>query len=573
MKSSVAILVIWILVLVATPVAARPPSFVIFLADDLGFSDLSSYGGELATPAIDGIGQRGFRFRQFYATPRCSPTRAALLTGRQPHEAGMAHLADMRTDHPAYQGELRADVPTLPERLRPAGYRSYMVGKWHLDFRNDPASSSAPIARGFDRFYGVMRGAEDYYRPRSLSRDARLLPEPRGDFYLTDRLAEEAAVYLRDHAAQTPDQPFFLYVAFTAPHWPVQAPPTDLSRAAGLYDQGWDRVREARAPRLRRVLQGDWQTAPRDAAVPPWEDADHPGWQRARMEAYAGALHALDRGVATVLAALRETGHEDDTVVAFLSDNGGSPEELSQASRWLREAAGLFSWEHYGDDPSKSPGPPDSFQSYGRAWSNVSNAPFQGHKAGLYEGGIASPLLISLPTRTGTDGVAVPLDRWLDKPAHVTDLSATILELAGASAPPEEMAGESLVPLVEGRPWDRNPIFWEHEGWRAVRDGDLKAVAPFGGVLGGLFGGPFRQDWELYDLGVDRTEQHDLAGERPADLARLVALHDAWAERVGVQPWPWVLPFARRVAYGVAGAGTFVLGIGVLLLWRRLSRL
>jgi arylsulfatase len=564
LKSSVASLATWMLLLSAAPVAARPPSFVIFLADDLGFSDLSSYGGELATPAIDGIGQQGFRFRQFYATPRCSPTRAALLTGHEPHEAGMGHLADMRTDHPAYQGQLRADVPTLPERLRPVGYRSYMVGKWHLDFRNDPASPSAPIARGFDRFYGVLRGAEDYYRPRSLSRDAQRLPEPSGDFYLTDRLAEEAAVYLRDHAVQTPDQPFFLYVAFTAPHWPVQAPPADLSRAAGLYDQGWDRVREARAPRLRgrRVLRGDWQAAPRDAAVPPWEDADHPNWQRARMEAYVGALHALDRGVATVLAALRETGREDDTVVAFLSDNGGSPEELSRASLWLREAAGLFTWEHYGDDPSKSPGPPDSFQSYGRAWSNVSNSPFHGHKAGLYEGGIASPLLISLPTRTG--GVGRPLDSWVDQAAHVTDLSATILDMAGATPLPEAMAGESLVPLLEGRPWDRSPIFWEHEGWRAVREGDLKAVAPFGGLSGG--------NWELYDLASDRTERHDLAGERRADLVRLTALHDAWAERVGVQSWPWVLPFARQAAYGVASVGVLVLVVGLLLLWRRLSR-
>lgn len=560
MKGSVARLAIWILLLSAAPAAARPPSFVIFLADDMGFSDLSSYGGELATPAIDRIGQQGFRFRQFYVTPRCSPTRAALLTGRQPHEAGMGHLADMPTDHPGYQGQLRADVPTLPERLRPAGYRSYMVGKWHLDFRNDPASASAPIARGFDRFYGVMRGAEDYYRPRSLSRDTQSLPEPSGEFYLTDRLAEEAATYLRDHVAQTPDRPFFLYVAFTAPHWPVQAPPADLSSAAGLYDPGWDRVREARATRLRdlRVLPGDWQAAPRDAAVPPWEDAEHSQWQTARMQAYAGSLHALDRGVATVLAALRETGREDDTIVAFLSDNGASPEELSRASLWLREAAGLFSWEHYGDDPSKLPGPPDSFQSYGRAWSNVSNAPFRGHKADLYEGGIASPLLISVPTGAGTAGR--PLNSWIDAAAHVTDLSATILAMAGVSPPPETIAGESLVALLEGRPWKRSPIFWEHEGWRAVRDGDLKAVAPF------------RGDWELYDLAADRTEQHDLAGERPADLARLSALHDAFAERVGVQPWPWVLPFARRVAYGVAIVCVLVLIGGVLALRRRRGR-
>jgi arylsulfatase len=541
-----------LLVQPAVPAYAQP-SFVVFLADDMGFSDLGSYGGEVATPAIDRIGAAGVRFRHFYATPRCSPTRAALLTGRHPHAAGMGHLADFSTPDPAYLGAIRPDVPTLPELLAPAGYHSYMVGKWHLDASNDPSSPDAPRARGFDRFYGVMRGAEDYYRPRSLARDTEALPAPAGDFYLTDRLAEEAAALLREHEATTPERPFFLYVAFTAPHWPVQAPEDDVAAAAGLYEHGWDRAREERASRVRHlaVLPGPWTPASREPAVPAWPEAPYPDWQRARMRAYAGMLRAQDRAVATVLQAMRDAGRDDDTVVAFLSDNGASPEELGRASAWLRRAAGLFTWEYYGDDPSRAPGGPESFQSYGRAWSAVSNAPLRGHKAGLYEGGIASPLLLAWP-----GGLTPPPGAWLDAPAHVTDLAATILELAGASVP-AQLDGESLVPLLRGRPRPRAPIPWEHEGWRAMRDGDQKAVAPPG------------ERWQLYDLAADRTEQHDLAAERPGEVARLAALHDAWARQVGVRPWPWVLPIVRRAALGAAVVGLLLLLGGGYAWWRR----
>ena len=384
---------------VAAPATARPPSFVVFLADDLGFSDLSSYGGEIPTPAIDAIGERGVRFRQFYATPRCSPTRAALLTGRHPHAAGMGHLADMATPSPAYLGRIRHDVPTLPELLQDAGYRSYALGKWHLDAANDPASADAPLARGFERFYGVMRGSDDFYRPASLARDRERLPPPNDGFYLTDRLADEAVALLGEHEATTRDRPFFLYVAFTAPHWPVQAPPGDLAAAADLYHEGWDAVRLERNARVRRwgILPGDWKAAERDPRVDAWERAEHPEWESARMRAYAGAVVAMDRAVARVTAALRESGRDRDTLVAFLSDNGGSPESLSTTAKLVRRLAGLFTWDNFGDDPSKTPGDATSFQSYGRAWSSVSNAPFRGHKAGLLEGGIASPLLVSGP--------------------------------------------------------------------------------------------------------------------------------------------------------------------------------
>jgi arylsulfatase len=248
----------------------------------------------------------------------------------------------------------------------------------------------------------------------------------------------------------------------------------------------------------------------------------------------------MDRGIATVLRALAETGRAENTLVVFLSDNGGSPETLSTGAAWLRRAAGFWTPEHFGDDPDVEPGGPESFQSYGRGWSNVSNAPFRGHKAGLLEGGIASPLIVRWPA-----GVARAPGSWVRDPASVTDLGATILELAGV-APDDDDAldGESLVPLLAGGARERGPIFWEHEGWRAVRDGRWKAVARW------------RGDWQLYDLATDRTELHDLAAEHPERLARLAEAWRAWAARVGVGPWPWVLPVVRRAA--LAGAAVLI---------------
>lgn len=532
--------------------AAPRPDVVVFLADDMGFSDLASYGGEIDTPTLDRLAADGVRFSQFYATPRCSPTRAALLTGRTPHAAGVGWLADEPSEHEAYRGAIRADVATLPERLKEAGYRSYAVGKWHLDPALDPAGPNGPLARGFERYFGVLRGADDLYRPESLARDRARLAPPDPPFYLTDAISEEAAGYVRDHVRTTPEQPFFLYVAFTAPHWPMQAPAEDIALHAGRYTEGWDAVREARARRLheRDVLRAQWSLAPRDPKVPAWTDAAQPDWERARMRAYAGMVHRMDRGVATVLAALEESGRSRDTLVFFLSDNGGSPETLSPASRWLRTVAGFWVPEHYGDDPDVEPGGPESFQSYGRAWSNVSNAPFRGHKSGLLEGGIASPLVVRWQA-----GLARAPGSWLRSPAHVTDIAATLLELAGL-APDAGVEGESLAPLLAGGQRERSAMFWEHEGWRAVREGDLKLVTPWGGLRD-------EPHWQLYDLAADRTESRDLAAQRPEDVARLAALWDEWARRVGVQRWPWVLPTARRI--GLAALAVSVLVVALVL--------
>lgn len=535
---------------------AAPPNVVVILADDMGFSDVASYGGEIATPTLDRLAGAGVRFTQLYATPRCSPTRAALLSGRHPHAAGVGHLADMGTDDPAYRGAIRHDVPTLPELLRPAGYHSYMAGKWHLDPANDPAGPDAPLARGFERYFGVMRGADDLWHPMSLARDRERLTPPGDGFYLTDALSDAAAGFVRDHAAQHPNAPFFLYLAYTAPHWPVQAPAEDIARFAGRYREGWDALREERANRVATLglLPDGFQPAPRNPGVPAWQDAEHPDWQRARMRAYAGMLHRMDRGIGEVVRALEETGALENTLLVFLSDNGASPEALGSGGLWLRRAAGFWTPEHYGDDPAVEPGGPGSFQSYGRAWAGASNAPFRGYKSGLYEGGIRSPGIVHWPAGLGR----APGSK-LDDLAHVTDLAPTALGLAGLDAP-AGMDGRDLRPVLLGGERARGPLYWEHEGWRAVRDGDLKLVSRW------------RRPWELYDLASDPTELRDLAAQRPQQVARLDGLWQRWAASAGVRPWPWWNPLIRNAAAGVLALSVLLLALLLRLAFRALTR-
>ncbi len=545
-----------LLILAADPASAAPrPNVVVLLADDLGFSDLGATGSEIHTPQLDALARDGLLFTRFYVTPRCSPTRASLLTGLHPHAAGVGHLASTATAHRAYRGAIHREVATLPERLGGAGYRSYMAGKWHLDPENDPASPDAPLARGFARYFGVMRGADDLYHPESLARDERSLPDPGEGFYLTDALAESAVAFVRDHRRDYPGDPFFLYLAFTAPHWPMQALAADVERYAGRYRLGWDALRDRRHRRLRELelLPAGVAPAGRDPRVPAWEEVDQGEWQRARMRAYAAMVHRMDRAVRTLMDALVETGVRDDTLILFFSDNGACAEELPPWTGALRRAFGLWTPHHYGDDPALEPGGPESFQAYGRGWSNLSNTPFRGHKSGLYEGGIASPLIAHWPA-----GIARREGARSASPVHVVDVAATVLELAGV--PDAGLDGVSFGDVLGGRERARpRPMVWEHEGWRAVRDGDLKAVAPW------------RGDWELYDLAADPTEQRDLAAERPRELARLATHWQAWADEVGVRAWPWILPGARALA-GAAGSFVSVVALAAVLLVRRARR-
>lgn len=542
---------------------APRPDIVLVMADDMGFSDLGSYGGEIETPHLDRLASNGLRFSHFYNTARCCPTRASLLTGLYAHQAGVGHM--MGDDGlPGYRGDLAANAVTIAEALREAGYGTYMSGKWHVTRHvghwsgNEELTSTRnwPMQRGFDRFYGTIHGAGSFYDPISLTEGnepVELVPpdDPEAPvYYYTDAISEYAARYVRDHArSERSDDPLFLYVAHTAPHWPLHALPEDIARYEGRYAGGWDRLREERQQRMTELglIDDDWLVAERDPRVPAWEDVpeDERPWFERAMEVYAAQVDRLDRGIGELVAALEETGRLDNTLILFLADNGGCAEVLTD--RWTGLAIPRQALDGspvaVGNDTSVLPGPESSYQSYGPHWAHASNTPFRLYKHWVHEGGIASPLIVHWPARIADGGGIV------HETAHVIDLMATALDAAGAAHPPSlagsrsiPVEGVSLLPAFQAQPLDREAVFWEHEGNRAVRSGKWKLVSRYPGP------------WELYDLVADRTEANDLALAEPERVAALAALWDAWAARTGVVPWDEIRERRRAAREASQGA-------------------
>ena len=511
----------------------RPPypNVIVILADDLGYSDLGCYGSEIYTPNLDALAQTGLQFTQCYNTARCCPTRAALLTGQYPHRAGMGHMVSSHPQ-PGYAGELAHDTPTFAELLHGAGYATWMTGKWHVtqqvgqwtDDDQHLGKDNWPLARGFDRYYGTIHGAGDYFDPLTLVDGDT--PERAGpDYYVTDAIADRAAQWIRDG---DPQQPFCLYVAFTAPHWPLHAKPEDIARYQGVYDAGWDAVRAARHARQIELglVDADSPMSPRDRRVPAWDAAPDRAWQAARMQVYAAQVDCMDQGIGRIVAALRESGQLDNTLILFLADNGGCAEEVGKGSsrlsapRQLRDGRAL----RLGNDPAVTPGPEDTYQSYGVGWANVSNTPFRLYKHFVHEGGISTPLIAHWPSGH------LPQGRLVETPVHVIDVAATLCECAGVdtSQLTAPLPGTSLSPLFSGAPLPPRQLFFEHEGNRAVRSGNWKLVAR--GAKGA---------WELYDLGEDRGETHDVAAAHADVVQELAAAWQQWAEHNRVLPWPW----------------------------------
>jgi arylsulfatase len=520
--------------------AERHPNILLILADDLGWSDLGCYGSEIRTPTLDRLAQDGLRLTQFYNSARCSPSRAALLTGLHPHQVGMPNLG----------GHLNDRCVTLAEALAPAGYDSFMSGKWHV-------GQPGPIARGFKEFYGFVEGhSVDCWDEGAMVR----LPAGRskrtyapGTFYATDAITDHALDFLA--AARTaPERPWFLYVAYNAPHFPLHAPREDIAKYEPLYAQGWDRVRERRLARQKELglVPEDLTLTPR-SVIPAnpfnvqtgWADKDNPAWdtlpadRRAdlarRMAVFAAMVDHMDRSIARLVAELKATGQFEDTVILFLSDNGACAE-------WdpfgFDGTSGPRNVLHRGDDLAQVGGP-GSYISYGSGWANASNTPWRLYKHYNHEGGIATPFIAHWPAGVKRRGELDP------RPAYLTDVMPTCLELAGAAYPqrhdghevlPPE--GVSLLAAFRGEPARPRMLFFEHEGNRAVRDGAWKLVA--------LRGKP----WELYHIETDRGELKDLAGEQPERVERLARAWDAWAERCNVR-----LPLSgtARSARGPAG--------------------
>ncbi|HOI54572.1 MAG TPA: arylsulfatase, partial [Phycisphaerae bacterium] len=422
------------------------PNILLILNDDMGYSDLGCYGGEARTPSLDGLAGGGIRFTQFSSTPRCSPSRASLMTGLHPHQVGIGILTGY--DGPdGYEGNLNRNGITLAELLRAGGYRTSMSGKWHLmrnDYLADPDCDSRPEHRGFERYFGTLCGAGNYFSPRMIVRDGRFIDdEVRNDpdFYYTDAVSDHAVDFIDRHFRETPGQPFFQYVAYTAPHWPLHAKPADIARYQGRFAAGWD---ELRRQRLRRMIDlglidPAWQLSPRDPAVPAWADAPDKPWHERRMEVYAAQIDCMDQGIGRILDALRRHGQLDNTLVLFLADNGGCAEELS--AEWGRQAAGREIGTgpctsdgrpvRYGNDPGVMPGDESTYQSYGVEWANLSNTPFRLYKHWTHEGGIATPLIVHWPAGIAARG------ELRHQPGQLTDIMATLVDITGIRYPEE----------------------------------------------------------------------------------------------------------------------------------------
>ncbi|NCY01569.1 MAG: hypothetical protein EBX36_01330, partial [Planctomycetia bacterium] len=483
---------------------AAPPNVVVILADDLGFSDLGCYGGEIDTPHLDRLAAGGLRFTQGTNTARCWPTRGALLTGYHAQAIRRDALPGGRDG----KGTRPAWARLLPELLATAGYRSYHSGKWHVD--------GDPRPQGFARSLDVTRGESNYFSAAGIVEDGEQVPAT-GDFYATTAIGDHAVKCLAEHARDHAGRPFFQYVAFTAPHFPLQAPADLVAKYRDRYRSGWNAVQEARVRRLAAL--GIVTTSPaameREVGPPyrhpeaverlgpgevdrpvPWEELSvaQREFQAAKMAVHAAMVESLDRQVGRIVAALEAGGMLDDTLLLFASDNGASAEIMIRGE---------------GHDPLAPPGSRQSFLCLGPGWSSCANTPFRRHKTWVHEGGIATPWIVHWPRgRAARGGLE-------HRPVHVVDVVPTVLELAGVAAP-REHAGRPVPPfhgrsfaaaLAGGELPPRGTLWWCHEGHRAVREGDWKLVAAKGGP------------WELYDLARDRCETRDLAAAEPARVA------------------------------------------------------
>jgi arylsulfatase len=513
---------------VALAADAPRPNIVVILSDDMGFSDLGCYGGEIATPNLDALAAGGLRFTQFYNNARCCPTRASLLTGLYAHQAGIGHMMeDKGAAFPGYRGNLNNSCRTIPEVLKPAGYRNYAVGKWHVTpfaARNGP-KGNWPLGRGFDRFYGTIHGAGSFFDPSSLVSDNTMI-----------------SAYA--------DSPFFLYVAYTAAHWPMHALPEDMKKYAGKYDGGYEPMRKARLEKAAKLglIEPSQGMCPQ---AEDWQKVGNKKWEAACMEVYAAMVDRMDQGIGRLVAELKKNGQFESTLILFLQDNGGCAEPQGRSGNKdhpniERPANPTFAPLKPEDFPTAGsvplqtrdgfpvrmgpkvmPGGPDTYIAYGRGWANVSNTPFREYKHWVHEGGISTPLIAHWPKGIAAAG------ELRKQPAHLIDLAATFYELAGADYPKAvgavavtPLEGKSLLPVFAGKPIEREALFWEHEGNRAVRIGDWKLV------------GKHAMAWELYDLSKDRVEGNNLAAKMPDRVQEMLAKYESWARRAHVAPWP-----------------------------------
>ncbi len=494
--------------------AATKPNIIVILVDDMGWSDLGCYGSEIPTPNLDQLAKTGLRFTQFYNTGRCCPSRASLLTGLYPHEAGVGHMMEDR-HLPGYRGHLNDECVTMAEVLKPAGYFTAMTGKWHVGQK----AGVVPWKRGFERnltapsggfYYGGARNASLFLNGDAIANNDPRLPK---DWYSTDLWTDYGIKFIDEALGEK--KPFFLYLAYNAPHFPLQAPAEDIAKFRGKYLIGWDKLREQRHERQKELglLNPAWAMSPRPPEVSAWDELNDQQKDRFDhiMSIYAACVSHMDKEVGVLVEALKQRGVLDNTLILFMSDNGGNPES---GPRGRLEGA--------------NPGSVDSTVFCGQSWATLENTPLRRYKHFNHEGGISTPLIVHWPDGFKSQGELRP------KPGHLVDVMATLVDVSGAKYPKEfngrsilPMEGRSLVPAFKNKPIERDALYWEHEGNAAVRVGDWKLVRKGGNGA-----------WELYDLKTDRTELHDLSGQFPDKVKELSAKWLAWARRAKVIPGP-----------------------------------
>ena len=486
--------------------AGKPPrpNIVLIMCDDMGFSDIGCYGGEVRTPNIDRLAKEGLRFKQFYNNAKCTTTRASLMTGLYPRRSGPL---------------LKPNMVTIAEVLKTAGYRTALSGKWHLGNR----SPRRPSDRGFERYFGLLDGCCNFFDPsipdpkfkgsrvRWVARDDVRITKFPADFYMTDAISDYAVECISEYTkpASGGRKPFFLHVCYTAPHYPLHAKPADIAKYKGKYLKGWHALRKERHQRqiAMGLIDPKWKLPGPDREVQPWKDAPHKDWQDLRMAVYAAMIDSMDQGIGRIIEKLKESGAGKNTLVMFLSDNGGCAEKPG------------------GNNPKQVPGPKQFYSHCGPGWAFAQNTPFRRYKSWVHEGGISTPFIAWWPGR-------IKPGRWTNEVAHIIDLLPTCAALGGAKYPKRYKGNEilpvegiSMTSVLNGKPRaGHDVLYWEWAGNRAVREGNWKLC----------WDRKFKR-WELYDVVADRTEMQNLAERHPDRVSRLSKLWFAWAKKTGLR--------------------------------------
>jgi len=551
------------------------PNIILIMSDDMGYSDIGCYGSEIETPELDKLAANGIRFSQFYNTARCCPTRASLLTGLYPAQTGMGFMTSDQ-GLSGYRGEISNQCVTIAEVLKRAGYRTYMTGKWHVA-RNlkdiDSLKYNWPLQRGFDKFYGTIIGAGSYWDPWTLTRGNTFIspycdPDytPEEPYYYTDAISDNAVKFIEEHIREAKEDPFFMYVAYTAAHWPLHAPEDEIAFYKGRYDEGFSAIREKRYQKQKKLglIDKHWQLSEQ---VAKWDTIPNKSWHARNMEVYAAMISRMDKGIGKIVNELKKNEILENTLILYLQDNGGCAEMigfLAKNSKYdtLSETPVYDPMEPCELQTLMAPrqnregfpvvimskkvmaGSDYTYHAYGPAWANVSNTPFRMFKQWVHEGGISTPLIAHWPAKIKDHG------QIRRQPGHVIDIMATIVDITGADYPEYynghrilPMEGKSLMDVfTDNKPLNREAIYFEHGGNRAIIQGKWKLVSNSKAYpRNWRF---IREDeipldqWALYDLEKDRTETTNLAAQYPEKVKKMADQWQRWAERTNTIPKP-----------------------------------